>query len=354
MRNGYLCKAGISSNLFILMARDSGFANILSDLKNKIYYPVYFLYGEEAYFIDGISDFIQENVLNEQEKEFNQTIVYGKDVDVHTIMSYAKRYPMMSNYQVLIVKEAQDLDDLDDFLPYMQNPVSSTILVLCYKYGKIDKRKSFYKAIEKAGVVMESAFLYDNKIPEWINGYIRERGFSISPKASMLLGEFVGNELSKIVNELTKLFINLPAGVEITEDLIERNIGISKDFNVFELQKALGRKDVYRSNMIIRYFTANLKDNPLVKIIPTLYSYFTKILIYHYLQDKSRNNAAAALSVNPFFVQDFQTAAKNFPVHKLVSVISNLREYDLKSKGLDNASATDGELMKELVFKILH
>ena len=201
---------------------------------------------------------------------------------------------------------------------------------------------------------MESAFLYDNKIPEWINGYIHERGFSISPKAAVLLGEFVGNELSKIVNELTKLFINLPAGTEITEDLIERNIGISKDFNVFELQKALGRKDVYMSNMIIRYFTANPKDNPLVKIIPTLYSYFTKVLIYHYLQDKSRNNAAAALSVNPFFVQDYQIAAKNFPVHKLVSVISNLKEYDLKAKGLDNASATDGELMKELVFKILH
>ena len=336
------------------MARDSGFGNILSDLKNKIYYPVYFLFGEEAYFIDGISDFIEENVLNEQEKEFNQTIVYGKDIDVPTVISYAKRYPMMSNYQVLIVKEAQDLDDLDTFLPYVQNPVSSTILVLCYKYGKVDKRKSLYKAIEKSGVVMESAFLYDNKIPEWISNYVKEQGFSISPKASVLLAEFVGNELSKIVNELTKLFINLPAGSEITESSIERDIGISKDFNVFELQKALGRKDVYKSNMIIQYFASNLKENPLVKVIPNLYSYFTKVLIYHYLPDKSRNNAAAALSVNPFFVQDYQTAAKNYTVRRLVDLISCLREYDLKSKGLDNASATDGELMKELVFKILH
>ncbi|MCX6282783.1 MAG: DNA polymerase III subunit delta [Bacteroidetes bacterium] len=336
------------------MARDSGFENILSDLKNKIYYPVYLLSGEEPYFIDVISDYIEENVLSEQEKEFNQTIVYGKDADAATVMSYARRYPMMSNYQVLIVKEAQDLGDLDAFLPYIQNPVSSTILVLCYKYRKLDKRKSLYKTIEKSGVVMESAVLYDNKMPDWISNYVKERGFSVSPKAAVLLAEFVGNELSKIVNELTKLFINLPAGSEITEDVIERNIGISKDFNVFELQKALGRKDVYKSNMIIQYFAANLKENPLVKIIPNLYSYFTKVLIYHYLPDKSRNNAAAALSVSPFFIQDYQTAAKNYPMHRLVSVISYLREYDLKAKGLENVSATDGELMKELVYKILH
>ena len=336
------------------MARENGFENILSDLKNKIYYPVYLLSGEEPYFIDVISDFIEENVLSEQEKEFNQTIVYGKDADAVTVISYAKRYPMMSNYQVLIVKEAQDLDDIDAFLPYVQNPVSSTILVLCYKYRKLDKRKSLFKTIEKSGVVMESPVLYDNKIPDWISNFVKERGFSVSPKAAVLLAEFVGNELSKIVNELTKLFINLPAGSEITEDVVERNIGISKDFNVFELQKALGRKDVYKSNMIIRYFAANLKENPLVKVIPSLYSYFTKVLLYHYLPDKSRNNAASALSVNPFFIQDYQTAAKNYPLHRLVAVISYLREYDLKAKGLENASATDGELMKELVFKILH
>lgn len=336
------------------MARDNDFENILSDLGNKIYYPVYFLFGEEPYFIDYISDFIEEHVLSEQEKEFNQTIVYGRDADAATVISYAKRYPMMSNYQVLILKEAQDQDDLEAFLPYMQNPVSSTILVICYKYGKIDKRKSLYKAMEKSGVILESALLYDNKIPDWIGNYVNARGFSISPKAAVLLAEFVGNELSKIVNELTKLFINLPPGSEITENLIERDIGISKDFNVFELQKALGRKDIYMANMIIQYFAANPKENPLVKVIPNLYSYFTKVLTYDYLTDKSRNNAAAALSVNPFFVQDYQTAAKNYPVHRLFDVISYLREYDLKAKGLDNASATDGELMKELIFKILH
>jgi len=336
------------------MARESGYANILSDLRNKIFHPIYLLYGEEPYFIDMVCDYIEANVLSEQEKEFNQTIVYGKDVNAATVMSYAKRYPMMSNYQVLIVKEAQDLDDTEALLPYAQNPVSSTILVLCYKYGKIDKRKSLYKAIEKAGVVMESAPLYDNKIPDWIHAYVSEHGFSISPKASALLGEFVGTELSKIVNELTKLFINLPAGAEITEDTIERNIGISKDFNVFELQKALGKKDVFKANMIIRYFAANPKENPLVKIIPSLYSYFSKILIYHYLPDKSKNSVAAALSVNPFFVQDYMSAAKNFNLARCVNVISYLKEYDLKAKGVDNASASDGELMKEMVFRILH
>ncbi|MEI6884869.1 MAG: DNA polymerase III subunit delta [Bacteroidota bacterium] len=336
------------------MAKESGFSNILSDLKNKIYHPVYLLFGEEPYFIDLVSDYIEENVLSEQEKEFNQTIVYGKDADAATVMSYARRYPMMSNYQVLIVKEAQALDDIEAFLPYVQAPVPSTILVLCYKYGKVDKRKSLYKAIEKAGVVMESAYIYDNKIPDWINSYVAEKGYAVSPKAAVLLGEFVGNELSKIVNELSKLFISMKPGEEITEELIERNIGISKDFNVFELQKALAKKDVFKANMIIRYFASNPRENPLVKIIPSLYSYFTKILIYHYLPDKSKNNAAAALGVNPFFIQDYVTAAKNYPVNRCVAIVSILREYDLKAKGLDNASANDGELMKEMVFRMLH
>ena len=336
------------------MAKESGFSNILSDLKNKIYHPVYLLFGEEPYFIDLVSDYIEENVLSEQEKEFNQTIVYGKDADAATVMSYARRYPMMSNYQVLIVKEAQALDDIEAFLPYVQAPVPSTILVLCYKYGKVDKRKSLYKAIEKAGVVMESAYMYDNKIPDWINSYVAEKGYAVSPKAAVLLGEFVGNELSKIVNELSKLFISMKPGEEITEELIERNIGISKDFNVFELQKALAKKDVFKANMIIRYFASNPRENPLVKIIPSLYSYFTKILIYHYLPDKSKNNAAAALGVNPFFIQDYVTAAKNYPVNRCVAIVSILREYDLKAKGLDNASANDGELMKEMVFRMLH
>ena len=330
------------------------FDNLLADLKNQIYYPVYLLHGEESYFIDIISDYIEQNVLSDLEKEFNQTIVYGKDSDVSILISYARRFPMMANYQVLIVKEAQDLEKIEDFQPYFENPLTSTILVLCYKYTKYDKRKTFYKTIEKHGVAYESARLYDNKIPDWINEYLRKRNYSITPKASALLCEFLGADLGKIVNEIQKLLINIPAGAEINEEYVEKNIGISKDFNVFELQKALAKKDVVKANQIILHFAANLRENPLVKVIPILHSYFVKVLTYHYLPDKSKNSVASALSVNPFFVADYQQAARNFPVGKVVSVISYLREYDLKAKGVENASAGDGELMKELIFKILH
>ena len=332
------------------------FETILNDLQNKIYYPIYFLYGEEAFFIDEISDFIEKNVLSEMEKEFNQTVVFGKDADVPTIISYARRFPMMANYQVIIVKEAQDIDKIEELQPYVDNPLTSTLLVLCYKYEKIDGRKSFYKTIQKSGVLFESSRLYDDRIPEWINRYVANLGYSISPKASTLLTEFVGNDLSKIVNEVSKLIINIPGGGEITEESIEKNIGLSKDFNVFELQKALGKKDVFKANQIIRYFAANPRENPLVKVIPILYGFFSKTLLYQYLPDKSRNNAAAALAVNPYFLNDFQTAAKNYSAGKLTSVISILREYDLKAKGVESNSTTvsDGELMKEMVFKILH
>ena len=332
------------------------FETILNDLQNKIYYPVYFLFGEESFFIDEISDFIEKNVLNEMEKEFNQTVIYGKDADVPTIISYARRFPMMANYQVIIVKEAQDIDRIEELQPYVDNPLASTLLVLCYKYEKIDSRKSFYKTIQKSGVLFESSRLYDDRIPDWMNRYVSKLGYSITPKAATLLTEFVGNDLSKIVNEVSKLIINIPPGSGITEESIERNIGLSKDFNVFELQKALGKKDVYKANQIIRYFAANPRDNPLVKVIPILYSFFSRTLLYHYLPDKSRNNAAAALSVNPYFLNDFQTAAKNYSAGKITSVIAILREYDLKAKGVESNSTTvtDGELMKEMVFRILH
>ena len=335
---------------------DISFDDIIGNLKNKIYHPIYLLFGEEPYFIDSISDYIEQNVLNDLEKEFNQTIVYGKDLNIPTLISYAKRFPMMANYQVIIVKEAQDLDKVDELTSYFEQPLESTILVLCWKYEKIDRRKSIFKTAEKRGVVFESPKLYDDKIPAWIADYLKKRNYSISLKAAVLLTEFLGSDLSKIVNEVSKLIINVPAGQEITEDYVEKNIGISKDFNVFELQKALGRKDVLKSNQIILHFAANPRENPLVKIIPMLFNYFSKILLYHYLPDKSRNSVASALGVNPFFVQDFVSAAGKYPPSKLISIISILREYDLKSKGVDstNTSVPDGELMKEMVFKILH
>jgi DNA polymerase-3 subunit delta len=343
----------------------SDFTQILSDLKKKVYHPVYFLMGEEPYFIDAISDYIENNVLDEMEKEFNQTVLYGRDVDLATVLGSAKRFPMMSSYQVVIVKEAQnirdfaakekaDKDDKPPFLTYIENPQKSTILVICYKYKSLDKRTSLAKSIAKHAVLFEAKKLYENQVPDWIMGYLKGKGYGISPKAAALLTEYLGNDLSKISNELDKLMINLPAKAEITEQHIQDNIGISKDYNIFELQTALGKKDVLKANRIINYFASNPKDNPLVMTLVSLNSFFSKLLMYHFTPDKSKGSIASALGVNPFFVGDYERAARNYPLNKLRAIIAELREYDLKSKGIENASVPDGELLKELVFKILH
>ncbi len=330
------------------------FDQILNDLKNKIYYPVYFLAGEESYYIDQISDYIEEHVLTDVEKEFNQTVIYGRETDVLSIISNAKRYPMMANYQVVIVKEAQEIKNIDELLPYIENPLDSTLLVINYKYKKIDKRKSFYKQVAKKGVLFESKKLYDNQIAGWINSHVKEKGYEITPKASAMLTEFLGTDLSKVVNEISKLIINVPENAIINDELVERNIGISKDFNIFELQKAIGTKNILKANQIGNYFAANPKENPLIKTVSILFGYFSKIMIFHQLKDKSRNNVASALSVSPFFVQDYTVAAKNYSLQKLIRIIALLKEYDLKSKGVNNISTSDGELLKELLFKILH
>jgi DNA polymerase-3 subunit delta len=325
-----------------------------SDLKNKIYYPVYFLAGEESYYIDVLSDIIEKNVLSESERDFNQTIVYGRDTSPLDIVSLAKRYPMMANHQVVIVKEAQDVQKIEDLEAYMANPMESTVLVLNYKYKKVDKRKSFFKKIEKSGVLFESKKIYDNQIPAWINNYVQNSGYSITPKATFMLAEFLGSDLGKIVNEINKLILNIPGKTEINDDQIEKNIGISKDFNIFELQNAIGSRDIIKANRIAIYFAANPKENPLVKTITVLFGFFSKLLIYHQLKDKSKNNVASALSIHSYFVKDFQVAARKYNMGKLTFIIGLLREYDLKSKGVNNISTTDGELLKEFLFKILH
>lgn len=330
------------------------FEQILADLKNKIYYPVYFMGGEEPFYIDSISDYIEKNVLTESEQDFNQTVIYGRDTNPMEIISLAKRYPMMASHQVVIVKEAQNIQKIEELQPYIDNPLDSTILVVNYKYKKIDKRKSFFKAVAKKGVLFESAKIYDNKIPGWINNYLQKAGYSITPKATILLAEFLGSDLSKIVNEIEKLTINQPQGSQIDETIIERNIGISKDFNIFELQNAIGSKNIIKANQIANYFAANPKDNPLVKTVMILFGFFSKLLVYQQLKDKSKNNVASALSINPFFVNDYKVAGRNYNTSKLRSIISLLREYDLKSKGVENISTTDGELLKELLFKIMH
>ena len=339
-------------------------SDLIKDLKSRKFKPVYLLHGEESYYIDKISDYIEQNALSDAEKGFNQTVFYGKDSDVMSIINSAKRFPMMSDYQVVIVKEAQDLkwgkdDDgkksVDQMLSYLENPLSSTILVFCYRNGKFDKRKKTYKAIEKKGVVYESAEIYDNKVPGWIEDFVREKGYSIDARASALLAEYLGNDLSKVANELEKLMLNVKKGEEISSQDVENNIGISKEYNVFELQSAIARKDAFKVNQIINYFAANPKNNPIVLLLGTLNNYFTKILKYHYATDRSQQGLARELGVSPFFVKDFEIAGRNFSKQKTFQIISYLRECDLKAKGVDASGNTDqGELMKELLFKIIH
>jgi DNA polymerase-3 subunit delta len=336
--------------------------DILKDLKNRKYKPVYLLHGDEPYFIDQVSNYVEDQLLSEAERGFNQTVLYGKDTEVMTVLNAAKRYPMMAEYQVVLVKEAQDMkwgrddDDkktINPLLGYLENPLPSTILVFCYKYGKFDKRKKTYKAIEKNGVVFESSPLYDNKIPSWIESFAGSKGYKIDQQASAMMAEYLGNDLSKIANELEKLMLNISAGQTITMQHVQDNIGISKEYNVFELQSALSRKDPFKVNQIINYFEANPKANPIVLVLGNLNNFFSKVLLYHYAKDKSPQSLARELGVNPYFIKDYELAARSYNYGKSMQIISLLREYDLKSKGVDS-NAGPGELMKELMFKILH
>ncbi|MFZ5553576.1 MAG: DNA polymerase III subunit delta [Bacteroidota bacterium] len=329
-------------------------AEILRDLKNRIYHPVYFLCGEEPFYIDKIADFVEANVLNEMEKEFNFSILYGQDIKIPELVASCKRYPMMSEYQVIIVKEAQNIDKIEELKPYVENPVKSTILVLCYKYKTIDRRKEFGKIIDKKSVYFNSEKVADYKLAQWIEQYVKEEKLKIGPRQSALLAEFLGNDLSKIANEIEKLKIFVPDGAEITDDIIQKNIGISKDYNVFELQNALGEKDILKSNRIITYFAQNEKSHPVFTLIPSLYGYYTKIMRYHLVSTKPAREIAAELGVHEFFVRDYARYAKNYSPGKCVKIFEYLLEADLKSKGVDTTGMEGGDIMKELVYKILH
>ena len=331
------------------------YEGIMSDLKKRIFRPVYFLAGDESYYIDMITDFIGEKVLNDEEKAFNQVIIYGEDTTISSIIETARRFPMMASHQVVIVKEAQALKKIDDLMIYLDKPLLSTILVINYKYKVIDKRTKLYKALDTQGVYFESMRLRDYQVPPWIERYLMTKGIKIDPDASAMLTEYLGADLHKIVNELDKLLITLPAGRPvITSTLIEKNIGISKDYNNFELQKAVGEKNVYKANLIVRYFADNPKDNPINLTIASLFSLFTRILTYHYLTDKSKNNVAAVLKINPFFVKDYETSAIKYNASKTIQIISLLRTYDMKTKGFGDVGTEPGELLKELIYRILH
>jgi len=320
--------------------------------------------GEESYFIDVVTEYIENNVLDEASKAFGQTIVYGRDVSMEQVMSLAKSFPMMGDKQVVIVKEAQDMkewksrkkedDDADmkHLLHYLQQPTPSTLLVFNYKNKTLDKRKKVYKQLEKNGVVFDSQKIKDYKLPEWIENYVKSRSFKINGGAAQLLAEYLGTDLSKVVNAVNKLAIILPQGSEINSEHIEQNIGISKDYNVWELQKALGQKDVMKANRIIHYFEANPKSNPIQMVLPSLYNYFAKLAAYISIPDK--RNAAAELGMTTWALNDYKEASSKFTAQKVERIIGYIRETDKKSKGVNNASAEDGDLMKELVFKILH
>ncbi len=327
---------------------------LVTDIKSGKLKPIYFLMGEEPYYIDKISDFIEANVLAEDEKGFNQMVLYGRDVAVEDVVSNAKRYPMMAEYQVIIVKEAQDLSrTIEKLADYAKQPQPSTILVLNYKYKTIDKRKALYKTLKKTGVVYESKKLYENQVADWIRRVLASKNYTIVPKAAQMLVEFLGTDLSKINNELEKLQIILPKGTQISPEHIEENIGISKDFNNFELRHAIGERNAFKAFQIVNYFAENPKDNPMVVTVSLLFSFFSQLLHFHGLSDKSPRNVASALKVNPYFVNDYITAARNYPMKKVSEVVSTLREFDVKSKGVGANAISQGDLLKELMVKIL-
>lgn len=329
---------------------------ILTNLKAKKYAPIYFLEGEEAYYIDIITQYIHNHVLNEMEQEFNLTVLYGKDVDAPMVINAAKRFPMMAPYQVVIVKEAQNLDKIEDLVHYVENPQPQTILVVNYKYKKLDKRKALAKKLKSDKVVyFESKKLYDNQVPGWIQSFAQSQDKRISPKASVMLYEFLGTDLSKIAKEIEKLVVLLPAGDnEITPQLIERNIGISKDFNAFELQKALIDRNVFKANLIISHFAKNEKANALPGVLAVLYGFFANLMVAHYQTDKSKFALAKALKVNPYFADDYVKALKSYTAGQVFRIIGYIRNADANSKGVGTVSASYSDIMKELIFKILH
>ena len=327
---------------------------IVTDILNGNIKPVYFLMGDEPYYIDKIADFIENNILTEEERGFNQMILYGKDVTIGDIVGNAKRYPMMAERQVVIVKEAQHLSSsIESLAAYVDKPQDSTVLVVCYKYAKIDKRKKLYKSVNKNGVLFESKKLYENQVSEWIKKVLKSKGYSITPKASVLLVEFLGTDLSKINNELEKLKLVVPKDMEITPDDVENNIGISKDYNNFEFKKAIGEQNIVKAMRIINYFAQNPKDNPFVVTVTLLNTFFTQLLKYHGLKNHSPKYVASALGVNPYFVSEFSIAAKNYPMRKISKIISNLRVLDLKGKGVDASNLSQADLLKELLVQVM-
>jgi DNA polymerase-3 subunit delta len=328
---------------------------ITKDIKAGNLKPIYFLMGEEPYYIDKLTEFIEQNVLEEHERDFNQSILYGRDVTIEDVIGTAKRFPMMADRQVVVVREAQELSrTIDKLEAYAENPQPTTVLVFAYKYKTLDKRKKITKLLDKVGLVYESKKLYENQVGDWIKRVLSGQGYSIEPKAVAILVEFLGTDLSKINNELEKLKIILPKGHTFTPNDIEENIGFSKDFNNFELRKAIGEKNQLKAYQIIDYFAQNPKDNPLVVTTGLVFGFFSQLLQYHGLKDKSQANAAKILKVNPYFVKDYEVAFRNYPMKKVSAIVAALRNLDVKSKGVGAASTSQHDLLKELLIAIFN
>lgn len=330
--------------------------DILKELRAKQYRPVYYLMGEEPYYIDLIADYITDNILTETEKEFNLTVVYGADVDIATVINAAKRYPMMSEHQVVVVKEAQNIRNMEELSYYLQKPLLSTILVICHKHGVLDRRKKLAAEIEKTGVLFESKKVKDAQLPAFITSYMKRKGIDVEPKATAMLADFVGADLSRLTGELEKLIITLPKGhTRVTPEQIEKNIGISKDYNNFELRSSLVEKDVLKANKIIKYFEENPKTNPIQMTLSLLFGFFSNLMLAYYAPEKSEQGIANMLGLRtPWQAKDYLAAMRRYNGVKTMQIIGEIRYADAKSKGVGNPSLSDGDILRELVFKILH
>lgn len=334
----------------------SSFESIRNDIKRRHFKPIYLLMGDEGYFIDELTSLLSDTLLTEVEKDFNMLTFYGVDSDVNVIISSARRFPMMSEHQLIIVKEAQQLEQFELLDHYVKNPMLSIVLVINYKHGSVDKRKSLVKNIDKIGVVFESKKLYENQIPAFITSWFREKEIGIDEKSAQMLTDNLGNDISKLIPQLQKLEVSLTEGVRrVTSDLIEKNVGISKEFNNFELQRAVITKNVLAANRIVDYFSSNPKDNPMVVTVAILFNYFSNLLECFWLPQKNEQSIMNALNMkSSFFVRDYMTGIRNYNANKVMEIISDLRTFDARSKGVDNISVSQGELLKELVYKIIH
>lgn len=330
--------------------------DIIGELAQRQYRPVYYLMGEEPYYIDQIADYIAQNVLTDSEKEFNQTVMYGSDADVAAIINAARRYPMMSEHQVIIVKEAQNVKNMDELTFYLQKPLESTLLVICHKHGVLDRRKKLAAAVEKAGILFESKKLKEAQLPSFITAYMKRKGVDVEAKAAAMLSEFIGTELTKLAGELDKLLITLPSAQKrITPELVEKNIGISKDFNNFELRNALVEKDVYKANQIVKYFKENPKSNPVQVTLSLLFSFFSNLMLAYYAPEKTEQGIAAQLGLKSTWQsREYMTAMRKYSGVKVMQIIGDIRYCDAMSKGVGNSSVDAADLLRELVFKILH